>query len=1290
MTWQGRVHRARFALQALFATVIIGVAVLVGVAQIALPWIVAHPEKISEFLGARLNRKVAIDQVEGRWEGDGPLLILHGVHIPAATSAQVTTVPQAELKINLFSALHRNQSWNEFRLVGLDLHLVRDATAGWRLQGLDSADGTDREGNASALFDLGSLVLRKLTLTIDSGSTGKPVALAADEVRLINSGRAHRVLARVYCLETKSAPLDAVLDYDSDERSGEIYLGGRLIDLAAVLHEYALTGVRLQRGNGRVQVWAGWQHDRLVHAQAEVDLNDVVFSTPAPIALDTRQSIVPRVGLDHLALAARWLRTDQGWSADIGDLSVSRQGVASPTANIHLEKTRADAGAEPVYAVDAESLDLAVPASVAMLVDSLPEFWRRWLYRADPVGTLPSLHVRYAGTDGFDVSARFTGAAWHSVDMIPGLTAASGTLLGDQDAFSLMLPAHTAFGVDAPRVFRQPLQFSEFVGDIAMFRADAGWRLETDAVEFEGAGYGGELRGGIDLHDDGSRPALDAYATITHAEVPASHLFWPINVMPPAALTWLDRGLAGGRIVSGRAAFRGDLSDWPFLNLAGRFEARADVDDARLVYLPDWPAADRLRSVADFVNTGLHIEASSGQVAGNRLDKATADIPDLGEPVLDLDVAGGGAGKDLLAFMKATPIGQRYGAPLLGVSVGGEGKLGFHLKLPIKHAEQIDLKGTVALTDADLADPKYALRLARANGVVRFGQGGFSADELKVLMSNQPATFHLAVGTFTGDPRLVVDASLHAQAPARELLVYAPVLESYADRLDGTAAWNITFTADSDAVSGASQRLTATSDLRGVSLDLPAPLTKHAGDALPMKLVLNPPSPGGSIDFRLGSLMHMHGRMMSPAQPFAARVAFGGDATGALPVSGFAIEGNVAQLDLSAWLDFATGSGGDNDLLAGVDLQAQNLRAYGRDFGAAALKLAQGKDETELTFDGANIAGSLHLPTGDLRRRGVTAQFARLYWPEVPDSEAEVRSSENPANVPPLHIRIDDFRLGDSNFGTTTLESFPIANGTHFDQVSTHSSNVEMRAHGDWLGRPGSDQSTFSIDFSAHNLGRMLDAFGYAGVVDGGQTVAHIEGTWPGAPSTFALAVLDGTLRVSVQEGRIPEANPGAGRIFGLFNLATIPRRLTLDFGDLFKSGFSFDSIEGIFTLKDGNAYTSDLRVKSPAADIEFSGRTGLKAKDYDQTMDVTPHVSGTLMIGGALVGGPVGAAAGALLQSVFKNQINSVAAVRYSVTGNWEKPTITQLSKRPVEPSKPTEKKGPVKRAVGLRELGL
>jgi len=455
------------------------------------------------------------------------------------------------------------------------------------------------------------------------------------------------------------------------------------------------------------------------------------------------------------------------------------------------------------------------------------------------------------------------------------------------------------------------------------------------------------------------------------------------------------------------------------------------------------------------------------------------------------------------------------------------------------------------------------------------------------------------------------------------------------------------------------------SNLRGVALNLPEPLTKAADSEWPLRVTLGVPLLGGSLDLALGDLLRVHGRLPTLKSPFVAEASLGGKDSGApLPERGLVVGGTTSALDLSGWLDFANSSGGDNGMLAGVDLHTASLRAYERDFGAGQFTLTPTKDGLDLGFRGANIEGGLQVPSANLHKRGITARFAKLYWPESKETDSAEASGQNPAALPALHIQVDDLRLGQANFGATTLESYPVSGGTHFEQVSTHSDNVEMRAHGDWTGTATADHSVFSIDFSAHNLGHMLDAFGYAGAVDGGATVAHIEGSWAGAPSMFALARLNGTLKVSVREGRIPDVDPGAGRIFGLFNLGALPRRLSLDFGDFFKSGFSFDSIEGLFTLKDGNAFTSDLTVKGPAADIRVNGRTGLRAKDYEQTMDVTPHVGSTFILGGALVGGPVGAAAGAVLQGIFKGALNEVTRVRYSITGSWEKPTITELSK--------------------------
>ena len=101
------------------------------------------------------------------------------------------------------------------------------------------------------------------------------------------------------------------------------------------------------------------------------------------------------------------------------------------------------------------------------------------------------------------------------------------------------------------------------------------------------------------------------------------------------------------------------------------------------------------------------------------------------------------------------------------------------------------------------------------------------------------------------------------------------------------------------------------------------------------------------------------------------------------------------------------------------------------------------------------------------------------------------------------------------------------------------------------------------------------------------------------------------------------------------------------------------------------------VRIDSPAAEIIVSGRTGLRTKDYDQLMDVRARAGATLPIVGALAAGPVGAAAGLVMQGIFNKPIGKAVARRYKVSGSWDKPQITLLSrtkagKRPDAPQLP------------------
>ncbi|MFI4968929.1 MAG: YhdP family protein [Lysobacterales bacterium] len=1262
MIWRARLRRLRLALLGALATIVILLGVLAGLTQFAMPWLQRHPQHVEHWLSQRLGRPVRIAHLSGAWIGGGPLLSLDDVRIAGATAAQPTlTVPHAELAFDIYALLQRNHAFSEFRLARLDLTLVNEGGS-WHLRGLDlgPSDGADTSFSMGAL---GALEISDSRLGIEDAQHNLHVQLGVPVLRFLNRGAITRVLGRVRIAGSASPALDLVADLDVDRRSGEIYAGGRDVDFGQFTSLQVPGGIHGAGGRGVVQMWARVNAARVDDVRMRVDLRDARFGTSVPLVVDTDTSVAPRVAFDHLAFVARWLREADGWTFDIADFVAGADAAKAP-ARLTLERRGDDAN--PRWRAGASALPLEPFGSLAMLAEQVPAGLRRWLYLAHPRGLLASADLRWTGADDNEVAATLRGFDIASADFAPGVDHVDLDLHGDARAWLVELPKQ-ALRIDYPRVFRRPLLFAEFGGDVIVRRVDDAWRLATDRIGFEGEGYGGEVRGGIDLHPQ-RRPSVDLYAALSHADVVAAKLFWPTHVMPPHAVAWLDRALLAGRVVDGRIALHGDLDDWPFHNRSGRMIARGELADMALDYSPDWPRAEKIHAIATFVNDGMQVDIDAATAMGNTIGEAHATIADFGPLILDLDVKGEGSGATLLAFLRATPIGKRYQDQLKDIAVGGKGAVAFTLNLPIKQTDALTLDGGVDLSAAKLDHSAFDLHFLDATGKLRFNQKGFAADALDVVFREHKAKLSLAIGGYVADPRHVFEAGLAGRFPAAIVFADVPALLPSLARFPGESAWIAHVDVDATTATGANRsHLALDSDLLGTSIELPAPLAKSADEALPLHLDLDLPYAGQRFSARLGDLLGVNGQLPGAGHTFAARVDFGPQAPPEPPAQGIVIGGHMARLDAGRWLDMVENDpGGGSSLVQAIDVRTDDFSFADHHFEDMRVAVDNTAAATVVRLDGAAIAGTLEIPKSDLAGHGIQADFARIHWPETPPDapESNAFAGVAPASLPPLHVRVADFQLGKASFGSAQFDSHPVAGGMQVDALKSHSPNVEMNASGAWSGTAADNRSHLAIRLDAQNLGHMMDALGFPGLIDGGATHATIDATFAGPPSAFALPKLDGTLAIDVAEGRILDVEPGAGRIFGLFSLTEIPRRLSLDFSDFFQAGLGFNSIKGTFRLADGNARTEDLTIRSPAADIVVTGRTGLRAKDYDQQMSVTPHAGSTLPIVGALAAGPVGAAAGLVMQGILNKPLGMAIARRYTVTGSWDKPKITPIAR--------------------------
>jgi len=1269
MLWRRRLHGCGRGLGWTAGVLVILFAVLAALAQLLLPLLARHPAWVATQLSQRLQRPVSFASMEGRWTASGPEFVMHGVVVgPAAGEhGAVLRLPESRLRLDLGGWLLPSRHLFNVYARGLQLDLLHDA-AGWHVNGIGVSGGADRQPLSLGRWSV-DLWLDDLRVEVTDATLGKRYALVAPELRLSHQGERIRFGGTLRREGVSAASVRAVGRFREDGRAGQIWFSVDAAELKSLLDGIDMAGYRIDRGAGRMSAWLDWRHGKLVSSLVRFDLDTLAASAPGGGTASVA-SLHGLAGVRHL---------DDGyelrWGGDDGSAAV-------------LDLQRPGTPGLGVNAV-ARKLQLAPLLPWLALKPDLAPSLARWLGSGHPRGELGRAVLHWTRAGGVrELALRFDGLGIDPIDKLPGVSDLQGELRGDAEAFSLELPEQAAT-VRFPRVFRQPFVLSKLAGTLAFWSQDGDWHIGADTLDFVGAGYAGSARGEAVLPAQGGAPSLDLYATVDHAEVPAAKLFWPVNVMPPATVAWLDRALVAGQVGQAQVLVHGNLADWPFHHNEGRFEARAQISGLTLVYGSDWPRAEGVDAVASFVNSGMLVETGAGHALGVKADHAVALIPDFGQGLLDLNVQGSGSGASLLEFARKSPIANRVSDTLAKLSLGGRGTFDFHLSLPLARIDDAQLDGTAQLHDASLTAPDWKLDLEKLNGPLRFDLHGLQAGPLDTVFHGQPSRLQLAIAGANPDPATVLSASLQGSYQVAELVQDYASLNWLGSLAQGRSEFDIGFTLTHEPGSDAlAQALSVDSSLDGIALQLPAPLDKPAAGSLPLHLTMRLPIDGSDVQLGLGQVLRGHLRLADgTGQPLAGTLALGDQMPQVLPPRDLRIRGHAATLDITGWVrQVAAGAGGDGPGLESLDIGTDQAGWFGRPLGPLALRATPQAGVLSVDVKGPAMEGNFSVPAQQLDKRGVTARLQRLYWPKdvaAPHADhdtgkaagqpaaAETPAPDpantgiNPAALPPFHLWVGDLRLGDARLGEARLETWPTSNGMHIEQLRALSRQVQITASGDWNGTPSDSHTHMRINFSAEDLGAMLGAFGYAGLVQGGKTSDQLDATWPGSPSALSLATMDGSLSIHVSDGRIPEASsPGVGRLLGLVSLAELPRRLTLDFGDVFGKGLGFDSIRGDFRLANGSASTSNLVIDGPAANIAVTGRTGLRARDYDQEMRVVPHVGNSLPVVGAVVGGPIGAAAGFAVQGLLGKGLNKAASARYRITGSWDDPKITLIEK--------------------------
>jgi uncharacterized protein (TIGR02099 family) len=737
---------------------------------------------------------------------------------------------------------------------------------------------------------------------------------------------------------------------------------------------------------------------------------------------------------------------------------------------------------------------------------------------------------------------------------------------------------------------------------------------------------------------------------------------------------------------------------------------------------PRWPALTALSGELVFQGNGMQVKGAAGQFPGRLQVKAEAQIPDFQQTQVRVQGKVRGPLADSLAVVNTSPISPMLNDALARTSGSGNADVDLELLLPIRDLAQSRVQGTVTLAGNDVQVTPDSPVLARARGAVQFSDRGFQlagvqaralGGDVRLEGGMRPAV--------AGEPpavQLRAQGTLTAEGlrQARELGFVSRLARDFS----GSTPYGLTL-----GVRRGHPELHVNSTLQGLAVNLPSPLGKSAETMLPMRyenaLTRESLAPGAklqeTLSFELGRLAAVtYVRDLSTPEPQVVRgtIAVGlspGESV-VMPEEGVNANVQLAQFNLDAWDDALDRLGASvpaptpapgataaprADMSATaqsympsvVALRAREFSFEGRTLHHLVVGGSRDGRTWRANVDAEELNGYIEYRQPQNTGAGrVYARLARLNIAAAAASDVEKLLEQQTGNIPALDVVVDEFELKGRRLGRLEIDAVNRGAGTvareggirewRLNKLTLSMPEFMFTATGNWAelgaqaaapggprrdGRPGERRRT-AMKFKAEitDAGLALARFGMKDVVRRGKGVMEGTVAWVGSPLAFDYPSLSGTFNVNVENGQFLKADPGLAKLLGVLSLQSLPRRLALDFRDVFSEGFTFDFVRGDITIEQGIAATNNLQMKGVNAAVLMEGKADIARETQDLKVLVVPEINaGTASLVATAINPAIGLAT-FLAQYFLREPLMRAATQEFQVDGTWADPRIRRV----------------------------
>ncbi len=1269
----------------LILLVIIVITVL-AIRFILFPNIDQYKNDIAAYASKTAGQKITIGDIDTGWDGVSPHFALKNIDLFDAENRVALNLKNVDANISWLSIPLLHPYLSNLIVNQPELTIRRKADGSIYLAGINLA-GASKPDFANWLLSQAEVNIKDAQVVwLDDLRQAPPLSLKQLNLTLRNP--TWQSLFGQHKFTLSALP--------SAGSSQAITANGHFIghDVSKIKQWQGTLSTQLKQTN--LSVWRPW---------LDYPINVQTGTGDAQISLDFADAKIEKISthatLNNLSLlmssqttpfVAKQFSGDIGWSDFKNTQTISAENIMlSSNTGLSINNgsgyyaTSTKNGKPWVKAdIRLDQFNLATIKQLAAYV-KLPERANTLLSDLAPVGELRALALGYEGDankpNAYSINTSFKALGLTAFERIPGFSNLTGNIKADEDGGEITLQSKQAM-LDFKDILRWPIPADQLNGQIS-------WKINSSKDSFKAKinaknifitspHITGTVNASYDMNNV-KGGYLDLSGKFNKGNAKFAPFYYPLILGKPT-LHWLDTSILGGRANDVNLTVRGNLADFPYVDKnnqldkkLGLFKVTAKISDASLEYGTDWPAIEGIGLNMLFEGKRMELNADSGHIFGNKIIKSKTEIPqlDADSPMLLVTSEVEGPVADSVRFVNESPVKLVAQGFTDDLKTAGNGKLSLELKIPLQDLEAAKYKGLYKITNGTIfANADVGLpELSKLNGALNFTESSLSAQNVNSEILGGPAQFSLRTGS---------DKILHVTANGRiaDIGIKKLATNALIDSLQGSTDWAGEITIKKPLVD-----VNLRSNLIGMAIGLPMPFYKPASQAMAFTVDKKQQSPSNdSINITYDDAVSAKIlRTVQTGVGQSGKLAFErGDIGVHTPAitptqAGLSLHGKLDYLDADDWVALfnkpSNKAANTNPLLINrAELAVQKLDLYGRRLNALKVFAEPNTTGLKMSINSQEITGD-----AEWQNAGNGKIIARLKSLTIPDSnetnKAEIKTEDKRDfrrqghEYPALDVVADNFQIGNKKLGSLELNAFETGDDWIIQKLKIANPDSTLLADGSWHNWTRSPNTNLKFFLSVSNIGNALRRFGQPDAVKGGEAEISGQLQWPGSPHEFETSGLDGNFKLEAKKGQILKVQPGVGRLFGLLSLQSLPRRLSLDFRDLFSDGFAFDKIGATANADNGILRSNDFLMTGPAAEAKISGETNLKTETQKLKVKVRPHISDSLSLA-ALAGGPIAGAAAFVAQKLLKDPFNKIIQSEYVITGTWDKPIEVESDK--------------------------